>query len=124
MSTLAARGGEVHVRIGGNTQDYATLVDYLDQGRVIDKLSEDTGNPTDTPPLLYTRGLFYMMSNISNFVPVKWYLGQYHFLDSSSQRFKSSFWLIPSLTLLHRYTAQRYIKPAITGRHGGREDPW
>ena len=76
MSTLAARSGEVHVRIGGNTQDYATLVDYLDQGRVIDKLSDDLGNPTDTPPLLYTRGLFYMMSNISNFVPVKWYLGQ------------------------------------------------
>ena len=79
MSTLAARSGEVHVRIGGNTQDYATLVDNLDQGRVIDKLSDDLGNPTDTPPLLYTRGLFYMMSNISDFVPVKWYLGQYLF---------------------------------------------
>lgn len=82
MSTLAARSGEVHVRVGGNTQDYATLVDSLDQGRVIDKLSDDLGNPTDTPPLLYTRGLFYMMSNISNFVPVKWYLGQYLFPES------------------------------------------
>ena len=79
MSTLAARSGEVHVRIGGNTQDYATLVDSLDQGRIIDKLSDDISNPTDTPPLLYTRGLFYIMSNISDFVPVKWYLGQYLF---------------------------------------------
>lgn len=75
MATLAARSGEVHVRIGGNTQDYATLIDNLSQGRVIDKLSVDVGNPTDTPPLVYTRGLFYMMNNISNFVPVKWYLG-------------------------------------------------
>jgi len=82
MSTLASRGGEVHVRIGGNTQDYATLVDSIDQGRVIEKLSDDLGNPTDTPPLIYTRGLFYMMSNISNFVPVKWYLGQHLFPES------------------------------------------
>ena len=83
MATLASRGGEVHVRVGGNTQDYATLVDYLDQGRVIEKLEEDLGNPTATPPLLFTRDLLYMMNNISHFVPVKWYLGQYLFPDSS-----------------------------------------
>lgn len=77
MSTLASRSGEVHVRVGGNTQDFATLVDYLDNGLVIHKLDEDVGNPTATPPLLYTRDLFYMMNNISHFVPVKWYLGQY-----------------------------------------------
>jgi hypothetical protein len=69
MSTLASRSGEVHVRVGGNTQDYATLVDSLDQGNVIHKLSIDTNNPTATPTLLFTRDLLYMMSNISGFVP-------------------------------------------------------
>ena len=77
MSTLASRAGEVHIRVGGNTQDYATLVDFLDQGRVIEKMSQDTNNPTSTPTLLFTRDLLYMMNNISNFVPVKWYLGQH-----------------------------------------------
>lgn len=75
MATLASRSGEVHVRVGGNTQDYATLVDSLENGNVIQKLSEDTNNPTATPTLLFARDLLYMMSNISGFVPVKWYLG-------------------------------------------------
>jgi len=114
MATLASRSGEVHVRIGGNTQDYATLVDSLENGVVIQKLSEDTNNPTATPTLYFARDLLYMMSNISNFVPVKWYLGEY---------------LIPNLfplvhTVPHRRSAQRYIKLAIGDRHRGREDPW
>ncbi|KAF9649324.1 glycoside hydrolase family 79 protein [Thelephora ganbajun] len=75
MATLASRGGEVHIRVGGNTQDYTTLVDHLDKGNIIQKQSQNTSNPTDTPALLFTRDLLYMMNNISNFVPVKWYLG-------------------------------------------------
>lgn len=102
MATLASRGGEVHVRVGGNTQDYATLVDYLDQGRVIEKLSQDTNNPTATPSLLFTRGLLYMMNNISSLVPVKWYLGQCIFQTHfSSQRFNPSFSPMASLTPFH-----------------------
>lgn len=77
MATLASRSGEVHIRVGGNTQDYATLVDSLENGVVIQKLSEDANNPTATPTLLFARDLLYMMSNISGFVPVKWYLGEY-----------------------------------------------
>ena len=57
----------VHVRIGGNTQNYAILVDSLSQGNVTQKLSVDLNNPTATPTLLFTRDLFYMMNNISNF---------------------------------------------------------
>lgn len=99
MGTLASRSGEVHVRVGGNTQDYATLVDFLDQGRVIEKLSDDLGNPTDTPPLLFTRDLLYMMNNISSFVPVKWYLGQCLFPCVRSRVSDRS-------TIPYRYTAQ------------------
>ena len=92
MATLASRSGEVHIRVGGNTQDYATLVDSLSQGDVIQKLSVDPNNPTSTPTLLFTRDLLYMMNNISNFVPVKWYLGQsLSFLNYfSSRRFELS----------------------------------
>ena len=74
MLFLASRSSEVHDRIGGNTQNYATLADSLNQGNDIQNLSVDPNNPTPTPTLLFTRDLFYMMNNISNFVPVKWYL--------------------------------------------------
>ena len=114
MATLASRSGEVHIRVGGNTQDYATLVDSLPEGNVIQKLSEDPNNPTATPTLFFTRDLLYMMSNISSFVPVKWYLGGYFF--------PNLFRLV--YTVPHRHSAQRYIKLAIADRHRGREDPW
>jgi len=76
MSTHAKRSGEVHIRVGGNTQDYATLVDAIPDGRIIEKLnSEVINNPTATPPLLFTRDVFYLMNNITSLVPVKWYMG-------------------------------------------------
>lgn len=86
MSTLASRAGEVHIRVGGNTQDYATLVDFLDNGNVIHKLEAVANNPTSTPILMFTRDLLYMMNNISSFVPVKWYLGQCPFLTCFTSR--------------------------------------
>ena len=48
----------------------------LSQGNDIQNLSVGPNNPAVTPTLLSTRDLFYMM-NISNFVPVKWYLSHY-----------------------------------------------
>lgn len=54
----------------------ATLVDSLNDGKIIEKQSSDAiNNPTETPPVLYTRDMFYLMNNISSMVPVKWYLG-------------------------------------------------
>ena len=99
MATHVARSGEVHIRVGGNTQDYATLVSSLDDGKVIEKVAVDTNNPTSTPSLLFTPDLLYMMNNISNFVPVKWYLGQYLFTDF--RRFKPGYCPITSLMLFH-----------------------
>lgn len=77
MSTLANRGGEVHVRVGGNTQDYAVLVDTLPQANGSDalKLPVNNSNITSTPTILYTNDLLYTLNNVSNLVPVKWYLG-------------------------------------------------
>ena len=45
MSLLTARGGAVHIRVGGNTQDYATMVDSLPDGKAIEKDKSNTTNP-------------------------------------------------------------------------------
>ncbi|KAJ6545100.1 glycoside hydrolase family 79 protein [Mycena vulgaris] len=76
MSLMAARGGSVRVRIGGNTQETATMVSSLPDGKMMEK-----GHPADdpsqmlTPSLLYTPEVVYMLANISSLVNVQWYLG-------------------------------------------------
>lgn len=77
MSTISKRGGGVHIRVGGNTQDYAVLVDNIADGSIIEKLSSgDIDNPTNTPPVLYTDDMFYLMGNVSGLTNVQWYLGE------------------------------------------------
>lgn len=45
MSLLAQRAGQVVIRVGGNTQDYATLVPQTNDGKMIEKQSIDPNNP-------------------------------------------------------------------------------
>ena len=45
MSNVQARGGSVRVRVGGNTQDTATLEPSLADGKMMEKQSQDTANP-------------------------------------------------------------------------------
>ncbi|KAI0791079.1 glycoside hydrolase family 79 protein [Abortiporus biennis] len=85
MSLVAQRGGAVHVRVGGNTQETAVLVGTLPSNEMISKDKADSSNPTETPTLLFTSEMIYMMSNISNLVNVKWYLG-IPFNDTSNLR--------------------------------------
>ncbi|KAJ7745669.1 glycoside hydrolase family 79 protein [Mycena metata] len=75
MSNIQARGGSVRVRVGGNTQDTATLVSSLADHKMMEKEAQDTNNPTHTPALLYTDDVLYMLANISALVNVEWYLG-------------------------------------------------
>ena len=76
MANIVERAGWVQVRVGGNTQDTATLVSFLPNGTVIAKDKNNTfSNPTATPPLEYTVDLLQMMENISKLVGVYWYLG-------------------------------------------------
>ncbi|KAF5353171.1 hypothetical protein D9757_012643 [Collybiopsis confluens] len=75
MANLARRGGAVYVRVGGNTQDFAVLVDSLPDGKILEKDIEGSSNPTNTPPLKFTEDLLVMMRKISDFVNVRWYLG-------------------------------------------------
>ncbi|KAI0659526.1 glycoside hydrolase family 79 protein [Cubamyces menziesii] len=75
MSLVAQRAGRVHVRVGGNTQETARMVQSLEDGKAIEKQQVDSNNPTQTPALLYTPEILYLLSNISSLVNVKWYLG-------------------------------------------------
>ncbi|KAF8837650.1 hypothetical protein BDN67DRAFT_1071283 [Paxillus ammoniavirescens] len=85
MSNIRERAGEVRIRVGGNTQETATLVDSLPGGVMIMKAEVDPNNPTQTPALLYTAEVFNLLGNISALVDVKWFLG-IPFNDTSNLR--------------------------------------
>ncbi|KAJ7649955.1 glycoside hydrolase family 79 protein [Roridomyces roridus] len=75
LANLQARGGSVRVRVGGNTQDYATMVPSLPNGTMFLKETLDPAVSTTTPPVLFTPDFLYMLANISALVNVEWYLG-------------------------------------------------
>ncbi|KAI0729703.1 glycoside hydrolase family 79 protein [Fomitopsis betulina] len=87
MQLVAQRGGSVNIRVGGNTQDYAVEVEELtdNRGICIKKDMDDTRNPTQTPTLLFTPELMYMLANVSALVNVNWWLG-IPFNDTSNWR--------------------------------------
>lgn len=45
MANIRDRAGSVYVRVGGNTQETATLVDSLPDGKILYKYTNDTDNP-------------------------------------------------------------------------------
>ncbi|KAJ3552241.1 hypothetical protein NM688_g4255 [Phlebia brevispora] len=75
MSIITERVGQVNVRVGGNTQDYAVYVDSLPGGQMVSKDTSSSTNPTETPTLYYTSDFVYLFANVSSLVNVKWYLG-------------------------------------------------
>jgi hypothetical protein len=75
MSNLQDRGGGVVIRVGGNTQEFAALVPSLPNGLTFSKTASGAKTTTQTPAGLYTLDMFYLLSNISAVVDVKWFLG-------------------------------------------------
>ncbi|KAI4522012.1 glycoside hydrolase family 79 protein [Schizophyllum commune Loenen D] len=75
MQTLVERGGPVRIRLGGNTQEFAFMVDDLGDGKAVSKQKAETNNPTETPAVIYTMDLFYLLANVSSLVDVRWVLG-------------------------------------------------
>ncbi|KAF8991302.1 glycoside hydrolase family 79 protein [Cyathus striatus] len=75
MANLVERAGEVLIRMGGNTQEQAGLVDSIDGYRVISKEALGHDTTTRTPGVIYTMDLFYLAANISSLVNVKWFMG-------------------------------------------------
>lgn len=45
MALLKQRGGVAHIRVGGNTQETATIVDSIPGGKVLTKANGNTSNP-------------------------------------------------------------------------------
>ncbi|PPQ81022.1 hypothetical protein CVT26_002903 [Gymnopilus dilepis] len=85
MANLQQRVGRINIRVGGNTQETATLVESTPDGKILEKDKEGATNPTQTPPLVYTPDLLYMLRNVSDLVNVRWYLGV-PFNDTSNFR--------------------------------------
>ena len=54
IANLVTRGGKVQVRVGGNTQDFATLVMSTPDGRILEKYVEDSKNPVSDFRQFYT----------------------------------------------------------------------
>lgn len=77
MSNIKSRAGSVKVRVGGNTQDYAYMAPYgsLPNNSMIVKDKTSLTNPTETPTLIFTDELLYLLNNVTGLVNVKWYLG-------------------------------------------------
>ncbi|EIW83853.1 glycoside hydrolase family 79 protein [Coniophora puteana RWD-64-598 SS2] len=75
MALIRDRAGEVRIRIGGNSQETASLVDSLDDGKMIEKHEVILNDTTQTPSLVYTSEVFYTMGNISSLVNARWWLG-------------------------------------------------
>ncbi|KAJ2932239.1 hypothetical protein H1R20_g4863, partial [Candolleomyces eurysporus] len=89
MANLQERAGGVLVRLGGNTQEFATMVEpddhRIEPGHTFGKTLSGSTQTTLTPAVLYTRDMFYMANNISSMVNVKWFLG-IPFNDSTNWR--------------------------------------
>ncbi|KAG5638702.1 hypothetical protein H0H81_010927 [Sphagnurus paluster] len=75
MANIQQRVGRINIRVGGNTQETAVLVASTPDGRILEKDISGASNPTQTPPLVFTADLLYMMRNISELVNVRWFLG-------------------------------------------------
>lgn len=58
MSNIVARAGSVNIRVGGNTQEAAVLVDSLPNGAVI---SKDPTSTKGTPNIDYTIGACFLI---------------------------------------------------------------
>ncbi|KAG1786339.1 uncharacterized protein HD556DRAFT_1485636 [Suillus plorans] len=65
MANLRQRGGSVRVRVGGNTQETATLVASTPDGAALEKDYAGIANPTATLPLVFATEIIKMMAEIS-----------------------------------------------------------
>ncbi|KAI0750899.1 glycoside hydrolase family 79 protein [Daedaleopsis nitida] len=121
MSLLAERSGEVHVRVGGNTQEFAYMVDSLEDGKFLEKNKEDALNPTGTPVIAITPELIYMLGNVSSLVNVKWYLGI---------PFNDTNWRLQIAEVGQSVLGDKLLglqasnEPDLYARHGHRPEEW
>ncbi|TFK29209.1 hypothetical protein FA15DRAFT_664535 [Coprinopsis marcescibilis] len=79
MANIAERAGQVVVRLGGNTQEYAVLVDgddpRLEVGHSYGKVESASTGTTLTPATMFTLEMLYTCRKISDMIDLKWFLG-------------------------------------------------
>ncbi|KAF7980155.1 hypothetical protein HWV62_39611 [Athelia sp. TMB] len=122
MANIRDRCGAVHIRVGGNTQEFATMVDSLPDGAIISKEASDVNNPTKTPTLTFTEDVIYMMGNVSSLVNVKWFIGV-PFNDTTNWRLE----IVESAErILGDYLVgvQAGNEPDLYAKHGHRPDDY
>ncbi|KAG8992102.1 hypothetical protein FRB94_012010 [Tulasnella sp. JGI-2019a] len=73
---IAARAGGVTIRVGGNTQDKAKLMDSLPNNKTIIKtVDTESTAKTRTPIVEFTLDLFGAMQSVGKLVKVGWFFG-------------------------------------------------
>ncbi|KAG6839220.1 hypothetical protein C0991_004741 [Blastosporella zonata] len=93
MDNLARRSGRVNIRVGGNTQDTAVLLDRIPGGNVLGWNTTATGfRQTRATPLIYTPDILYMMANISARVNVHWFVGVPFLLNDTATKLATVQW--------------------------------
>ncbi|KIL60002.1 glycoside hydrolase family 79 protein [Amanita muscaria Koide BX008] len=75
MANLVRRSGRVNIRVGGNTQETAVMVQNTTSGELLEKDYENTKGTTNSPPIVYKEDLLYLLRNISQTINVRWFLG-------------------------------------------------
>ncbi|EJD36488.1 hypothetical protein AURDEDRAFT_140062 [Auricularia subglabra TFB-10046 SS5] len=75
MSALKERGGPPVLRLGGNTQEKAELVDSLPGGASLAKFAIGPTGYTNTPTLQYTLDILKALRAASDLLEIKWFLG-------------------------------------------------
>jgi len=70
MSTLVSRGGAPVLRVGGNSQEKAYLVDSLASGASSERHSIGPSSFTNTPTLVYTKGIVEAMRQASDLLGI------------------------------------------------------
>lgn len=76
MSTVAERGGAPVLRVGGNTQEKAELVDSVDSD-VHSLITQSIGQKgyTNTPTVKYTKAILEALRATSDLLGIQWFLG-------------------------------------------------
>ncbi|KAJ8520351.1 hypothetical protein ONZ45_g2843 [Pleurotus djamor] len=123
LGNLQHRAGYIRIRVGGNTQEFARYRESLDNFAAIAKERiDDVASRTQTPAVLYTMDLFYIMSNITSLVNVGWYLG-IPFNESTSFDLRIAEY---SQAVLgdHLLGLQAGNEPDLYARHGKRPETW
>jgi hypothetical protein len=52
MANIQQRAGRINIRVGGNTQKTATLVNSTSGGRILEKDLQDVSNPVHAPYII------------------------------------------------------------------------